>query len=272
MTLMISKTWPREYTPPNKAHGARKTDLSFLPSARVEDTSASAAISAPTSTRNPDFEGTFEDDFGFDNQTFSHSNAQQTASHSRDGGSSAFDDNFDSAFDAPAVPSHTGTTIQPPALPSRAPAVGFDDDFFSSPTEPVQPASHHQDQVPQYQQSAVSHSDSHAMGRGSRSSYDNPPAGDPPAGAGHSDITVNQGFAPPSGPPPPSTQQQQQQPIANTSVPALPNRTGTETDGDLPQVKELVGMGFNRRQAIAALEDNQFDLERAANALLSVNN
>lgn len=63
-------------------------------------------------------------------------------------------------------------------------------------------------------------------------------------------------YAPPPGPPP-------------AAAPALPTRPDT-TGGEIPQVKELMDMGFKRSQAIAALEDNQFDVGRAANVLLSL--
>lgn len=217
----------------------------------------SAASSVPQSARNADFDSNFDDDFGFDNQTFSHTNAQQPAAQPSAPASSGFDDNFDSAFDIPAA-SPPAASTQAPALPARPAAVGFDDDFFSSPVEPQQPAAQQQPQPPQ----GFTYSTTSAPAQ--RQSYDMPPSGEPPSTAARqSESPAPATYAPPAGPPP-------QQTSAPAQAPSLPARS--DTDGDLPQVKELVGMGFNRRQAIAALEDNQFDLERAANALLSVNN
>lgn len=232
-------------------------DRLTLTSAQVEPGTAAAAVaSVPNSARTADFDSNFDDDFGFDNQTFSHTNAHQAPGHSKEGGSSEFDDNFDSAFDIPATaaPAAATTTTQAPPLPARATAVGFDDDFFSTPSQDQPQASQPQSQTPSFVSAVPVRSGSQP--------YDAPPAGSPPAQTQHT-TPANPGYAPPAGPPPQQTTQA-------PAVPALPSRT--ESDGDMPQVKELVGMGFNRRQAIAALEDNQFDLERAANALLSVNN
>lgn len=232
-------------------------------SARIEDT-PSVATSAPTSARNPDFDSNFDDDFGFDNQTFSHSNAQQpaAATQSKDGGSGGFDDNFDAAFVSPAAAATQAPNSQAPPLPSRAPAVGFDDDFFSTPattqaTSTGQPDPYLQQQ---YQHQVLPQ----ATSPQSRAEHDLPSSGQHSVTTQQPSDRNSTSFAPPAGPPP------QQQPAQTAAPPTLPART--EADGDLPQVKELVGMGFNRTQAIAALEDNQFDLERAANALLSVNN
>lgn len=225
----------------------------------MEDVPATT-VSPLQSARNPDFDSNFDDDFGFDNQTFSHTNAQQSSTHSREGGSGGFDDNFDSAFDIPAAPPVAANTTQPPALPARTAAVGFDDDFFSSPTEPPQQTSQQQQQS----QAPQGFTYTSAVIPPKRQSYDIPPAGEPPAHSQQSNTGAPTAYAPPAGPPP------QQSAQASTPAPPLPSRNDTD-DGDLPQVKELVGMGFNRKQAIAALEDNQFDLERAANALLSVN-
>lgn len=262
---MTSRTLLRKSTVLS-SQSSEPAEFIFLFSAKLEDnTPAAATTSASANAANADFDSNFDDDFGFDNQTFSHSNAQQPVTHSKDGGSSGFDDNFDSAFDTPAssVPP-SASTQAPPALPTRAPIVGFDDDFFASPTEGQGFGSHQQAQPQQYEQGTAQQGVA-SSGQGSRASYDMPPAGNPPASSHQPQNTPAGGFAPPSGPPP---QQRSTQP---TSAPTLPTRTTTEPDGDLPQVQELVNMGFNRKQAIAALEDNQFDLERAANALLSVN-
>lgn len=254
MRSMISRIWLRKPASYRVTTSFILTHL--ICSAKVEDVPATI-VSPPQSARNPDFDSNFDDDFGFDNQTFSHTNAQQSST--REGGSSGFDDNFDSAFDIPAASPAAANNTQPPALPARTAAVGFDDDFFSSPTEPPSQASQQQQsQAPQ------GFTYTSAVIPPKRQSYDVPPAGEPPAHSQQSNTGGPTAYAPPAGPPP------QQSAQASTPAPPLPARNDTN-DGDLPQVKELVGMGFNRKQAIAALEDNQFDLERAANALLSVN-
>ena len=295
------------------------------------------AADATTSNDN------FDDDFGFDKQTFSHTITSAgvgkatepigvVASPSRSRGpsggrSGGFDDAFDDAFGVPATTSATGVTGTS-SRPSAA-AVGFDDDFFSSPM-PTQSASTTADNT-------NGSNAGNASGFGSDFSSSSLPAGAAPytysmSADGQPQMHVVSStpvvtssasnpppvapgepapsYAPPPGPPPASAYQQSQSqqreprqsaipptpPRAQSQsqsrqAPAIPDRRGTptgtpssarrsgrqdptegaDTSGDLPAVKELVNMGFKRSQAIAALEDNQFNLERAANALLAVN-
>ena len=46
-------------------------------------------------------------------------------------------------------------------------------------------------------------------------------------------------------------------------------RASPATGDDFEPVKHLCGMGFSRTQAVAALEANSYDFQRALNSLLS---
>ena len=50
--------------------------------------------------------------------------------------------------------------------------------------------------------------------------------------------------------------------------PNLPPRTSETEEDDIKQVKQLVNMGFDRPQAIEALEKSGFNVEKALNKLL----
>ncbi|TIB66930.1 hypothetical protein E3P77_01929 [Wallemia ichthyophaga] len=54
----------------------------------------------------------------------------------------------------------------------------------------------------------------------------------------------------------------------NTAKPNLPPRLNEPEDDDIKQVKQLVNMGFDRPQAIEALEQTGFNVEKALNKLL----
>jgi epidermal growth factor receptor substrate 15 len=45
--------------------------------------------------------------------------------------------------------------------------------------------------------------------------------------------------------------------------------TSPAVDDDVEPVKQLCGMGFSRGQAVAALEANSYDFQKALNSLLS---
>lgn len=53
-----------------------------------------------------------------------------------------------------------------------------------------------------------------------------------------------------------------------TAKPNLPPRTNDSEEDDIKQVKQLVNMGFDRPQAIEALEKSGFNVEKALNKLL----
>lgn len=169
--------------------------------------------------------------------------AQPSATTNTSAVPTGFDDAFEDAF---AVPQQAGQPqMRVVGSPVAVPSTGFDDDFFTSST--TAPSS--QPSMP-----AVVTSSPPAPARGDSYIYA-PPPGSPPAQ--HHQVTEQRQEAPVS------------QPQANLQAPALPQRR--ESDGDIPQVKELRAMGFERSQSIAALEDNQYDVGRAANALLAVN-
>lgn len=64
---------------------------------------------------------------------------------------------------------------------------------------------------------------------------------------------------------PPSQPPQHLAPIVDENV----RRTSPSVDDDVEPVKQLCSMGFSRTQAVAALEANSYDFQRALNSLLS---
>lgn len=54
----------------------------------------------------------------------------------------------------------------------------------------------------------------------------------------------------------------------NTAKPNLPPRAENAEEDDIKQVKQLVNMGFDRPQAVKALEKSGFNVEKALNRLL----
>ena len=66
-------------------------------------------------------------------------------------------------------------------------------------------------------------------------------------------------------PPPSQLSQQHLAPIVDENV----RRTSPAVDDDVEPVKQLCSMGFSRTQAVAALEANSYDFQRALNSLLS---
>ncbi|KAI9446621.1 hypothetical protein H4582DRAFT_2116972 [Lactarius indigo] len=65
--------------------------------------------------------------------------------------------------------------------------------------------------------------------------------------------------------PPSQLSQQHLAPIVDENV----RRTSPSVDDDVEPVKQLCSMGFSRTQAVAALEANSYDFQRALNSLLS---
>ncbi|KAH9001436.1 hypothetical protein EDB92DRAFT_1826676 [Lactarius akahatsu] len=65
--------------------------------------------------------------------------------------------------------------------------------------------------------------------------------------------------------PPSQLSQQHLAPIVDENV----RRTSPAVDDDVEPVKQLCSMGFSRTQAVAALEANSYDFQRALNSLLS---
>ena len=212
-------------------------DFEDLAPARVESVpDATPSTSAPTSAipvtaASAGFDDAFDDDFGFDKQTFSQqtgapptSAAPSQLSATNAAAKPSFDADFDDAFGMPQAA---------PPLPKR-PAVGFDDDFFSSPlpSNPIkQPAT----------TSSVSPTLTAPVSQDM--SYMAPPPGSPP-----------------------------RQPQSASQPPAMPPRQpSTKPLSRDEALQELISMGFSQRQAQSALEDNQYDVSRAANALLAVN-
>ena len=51
--------------------------------------------------------------------------------------------------------------------------------------------------------------------------------------------------------------------------PIVDDNVGRASPDDTESVKQLCSMGFNRTQAVAALEANSYDFQRALNSLLS---
>ena len=67
-------------------------------------------------------------------------------------------------------------------------------------------------------------------------------------------------------------QQPQEPPSAQLLTPPEeePYRIDTPaSDDDVEAVKQLTGMGFSRTQAVSALENHGYDLQKALNSLLS---
>jgi epidermal growth factor receptor substrate 15 len=63
----------------------------------------------------------------------------------------------------------------------------------------------------------------------------------------------------------PSSSSQHLSPIIDESV----GRVSPAVGDDVEPVKQLCGMGFSRTQAVAALEANSYDVQKALNSLLS---
>lgn len=209
---------------PVQSSGATTTSIPSAPSSGVPVTAASA-----------NFDDAFDDDFGFDNQTFLHHTiTSQGVGKANDAqgavpgqvpqagmnvnASASGMHGFDDAFDMPST-AHTDSSAPP--LPKR-PAVGFDDDFFSSAA---------------------------------------PPSNASPAAPSHVANTNTRAPSEPTGLPP-----------SYVAPPPMPARQpSTKPLSQEDALDELVAMGFSRQQAKSALEDNQYDVTRAANALLAVN-
>lgn len=275
-------------------------------SARIEEaddvgnvSNAPASATEAISSKQPDFNDNFDDDFGFDNQTFSHHTitssgvgkvtepaglsgvgaggpALSAGNNNDNSGGIGFDDEFDEAFAVPNAASSSATQASSSAavadgqtqqLPKSV--SGFDDDFFNAP-------------LPASSTSAVASSTGAAaiQQAGPPKDAAAPPAlpqrAAVPPGPHSSDPPM---YEAPPGPPPSSdnrqgptpsqAQAQQQGPVPELAgAPPLPQRNESAA-GD--PVQELVAMGFEKHQAISALEDNQYNIERAANALLAVN-
>jgi epidermal growth factor receptor substrate 15 len=62
----------------------------------------------------------------------------------------------------------------------------------------------------------------------------------------------------------PPSSSQHLSPIIDESV----GRVSPAVEDDVESVKQLCGMGFSRTQAVAALEANSYDFQRALNGLL----
>ena len=269
--------------------------MGLLPdSAHMEkDTSKSERTTLST---DGGFDDAFDDDFGFDKQTFSHTITSagvgkatlpqgQTTTEAYHGSlplpgarsepstSLDFGDSFGDAFNIPTpvpVPNPAGLTAPMPApaersgsfqmyftdgaavsvaspgptpsltpapapVSSRArPAVGFDDDFFDSPSSRSQSTVFANDVSSVRSATPTAPVPAQAEDR----SYIAPPPGSPTLESVHSQQPELR-----QAPPPPQQQQQQQRIL---QPPPLPRRTAS--DDDLPAVKELMQMGFDKRQ------------------------
>lgn len=67
-------------------------------------------------------------------------------------------------------------------------------------------------------------------------------------------------------PPPPSSLSHHLSPVADES--AVTGAATPAVEDDVEPVKQLCGMGFSRTQAVAALEANAYDFQKALNSLL----
>lgn len=56
--------------------------------------------------------------------------------------------------------------------------------------------------------------------------------------------------------------------LPTATKPTLPPRSQGAEDDDVKQVKQLVNMGFDREQAVKALEKSGYNFEKALNKLL----